>query len=173
MPPSPWEGYRQCLSNLPNCSHVLIVQDDAQPVPNFGAAVEKIAERHPTTPVCLFMGAAPASTAAQVKRALKRGECYAPLLASNFVPAVAILWPAQKAQEFLDWAKSNRVTRADDGNAARWMRRTKQQFLVTVPSLVEHNDGVPSVKGGRAHRPWAEGWRRALFLAEDASTYDW
>ena len=31
------------------------------------------------------------------------------------------------------------------------MRRTKQPFLVTVPSLVEHNDFVPSVKGGREH----------------------
>ena len=31
------------------------------------------------------------------------------------------------------------------------MRRTKQPFMVTVPSLVQHNDFVPSVKGGRQH----------------------
>ena len=45
-----------------------------------------------------------------------------------------------------------RITRADDGNAARFMRYAPQQFMVSVPSLVEHNDFMPSVKGG-ASRP--------------------
>ncbi len=98
---------------------------------------------------------------------------YTPLLNTTFVPLVAVLWPKTVAEEFLDWAHSGKTTRADDGNAARFMRRTKQPFLCTVPSLVEHNDFVPSVKGGREHRPGAESWRRALFLAQDALDYEW
>tara|TARA_R110000868_G_scaffold288810_4_gene549053 strand:- start:671 stop:838 length:168 start_codon:yes stop_codon:yes gene_type:complete len=53
------------------------------------------------------------------------------------------------------------------------MKATRQQVLVAVPSIVQHDDGQPSVKGGRAHVPWAEAWRRALLLADDATDYDW
>lgn len=172
VPPDPWGGYKQALSNLPDCSHVLVIQDDAQPVPGFSEAVVKIAERHPSTPVCLFMGAAPASTAAAIRRANLRRR-YQPLLPSPFVPLVACLWPTLQARSFLYWARGNKTTRADDGNAAKWMKAARQQFLVAVPSIVEHNDFTPSVKGGRDHRPGAESWRRALFLAEDASDYEW
>lgn len=175
IPPDPWGGYKQCLSSLPDCSHVLIIQDDAQPVPNFAQALEKVAERNLNTPVCLFMGALPADTAVRAKRMLARNgrKPYIPLGPSGFVPLVAVLWPRAKAQEFLIWSRANKMTRADDGNCARWMRRTRQPFLVAVPSLVQHNDDAPTVKGGREHVPWKEGWRQALFLAEDALEYEW
>lgn len=174
IPPDPWGGYRQALSNLPDCSHVLVIQDDALPVPGFAQAVNKIAARHPSTPVCLFMGAAPASTAAAIRRDKLRKR-YQRLRPTTFVPLVACLWPELQARSFLYWAKGRgtKMTRADDGNAGKWMKATRQQFLVAVPSIVEHNDFVPSVKGGRQHRPGAESWRRALFLAENASDYEW
>lgn len=174
MPPDPWSGYRQCLSNIPReASHVLICQDDAQPVPNFAEAVEKIAEANPETPVCLFMGALPSPAARRARDAMKAGRRYVTINSGSFVPLVACLWPREKAVDFLNWSKTGKTTRADDGNAARWMRQTREHFLVTVPSLVEHNDFVPSVKGGRDHTPGAESWRQALFLAEDALSYEW
>ena len=99
---------------------------------------------------------------------------YIPLGPASFVPLVAVLWPKAKAEEFLHWTRgTSRITRADDGNASRWMIRTKQQIMVTVPSLVQHNDFVPSVKGGREYSPGAESWRQALFLAEDGLDYEW
>ncbi len=172
VPPDPWAGYRACLSGVPSAySHLLILQDDAQPVENFVPAVEAIAERHPEVPVCLFMGDIPATTALAAKRA--KGKCYVPLGPAGFVPLIAVLWPREKAEHFLFWSKTGKITRADDGNAGRWMRETKQQFWVTVPSIVQHNDFVPSVKGGRDHKPGLESWRRALFLAEDAADYEW
>lgn len=175
MPPDPWGGYKQCLSNLPDCSHILVIQDDALPVPNFAEALVRIAARNSNTPVCLFIGAAPAQTATIIRRNLtsRKPRLYVPLGPTPFVPMVAVLWPRQKAEEFLQWARFNKTTRADDGNAAKWARKTRQQFLVTVPSLVQHNDGVPSVKGGREHKPWVESWRQALYLAEDAADYQW
>jgi hypothetical protein len=45
--------------------------------------------------------------------------------------------------------------------------------MVAVPSIVQHDDAQPSVKGGRDHVPWAESWRQALLLADDAAAYDW
>lgn len=172
-PPDPWANYRQCLDYTGDASHLLCVQDDAIPAPGFAAAVEQIAERHPGTPVCLFMGAYPASTASRVRRA-KPDVRYAPLGPTSFMPLVCVLWPTHKAREFLAWSTNRQgMTRADDGNASKWVRATKQQILVAVPSIVQHDDGEPSVKGGRDHVPWAEAWRQALFLADDASCYDW
>ena len=173
-PPDPWANYRQCLSDVPDeVSHLLVVQDDAIPVAGFAAAVERIAERHPDDPVCLFLGAFPASTATLVRRA-KPDVRYVPLTQSSFMPLVCVLWPTAAARSFLTWSETARsITRADDGNAARWLRATRRQVWVSVPSLVQHDDGQPSVKGGRAHTPWQEKWRQALLLADDAEHYDW
>jgi hypothetical protein len=104
---------------------------------------------------------------------MDKGWRYIPLGNTPFVPLVAVLWPRRKAQEFVQWARATTrgLTRADDGNVAKWMRRTKQQIMVTVPSLVQHDDSQPSVKGGRTHKPWAEHWRQALFLSEDGSEF--
>jgi hypothetical protein len=173
IPPDPWAGYKQCLKDIPECSHLLIIQDDALPCVNFPAAVGQVAERHPHTPVCLFLGGAPASTAAQARRAWNKNRRYTPLLNSTFVPLVAVLWPREKAEAFLHWSRSARTTRADDGNAARWMRTAKQPFMVSVPSLVQHNDFTPSVKGGRQHAYGKEAWRQAVLLAEDGADYEW
>lgn len=104
---------------------------------------------------------------------MQKGRRYTPLLNASFVPLVSVLWPKRVAESFLFWSKNHKVTRADDGNAARWMRATKQPVVVTVPSLVEHDDFTPSVKGGRQHTPGRESWRKALFLARDAAEYEW
>lgn len=174
-PPDPWGGYKVALSHLPRSGHVCVLQDDAQPVPGFAEALVKIAQRHPTTPVCLFMGALPGATAARARRlyAAKPSIRYVPLGPAPFVPLVACLWPVQKARELMAWAPTARMTRADDGNVGRWARNTKQEFLVTVPSIVQHNDHVASVKGGREATWGKDRARVALFLAEDASRYDW
>lgn len=173
-PPDPWEGYRRCLKDIPShVTHLLVVQDDAIPCPGFAEAVGKIAVRWPNDPVCLFMGAFPASTAARIRRS-KPDVRYVPLGPTSFMPLVCVLWPAHVAKSFLAWSNTARgITRADDGNAARWVRATRQQVMVAVPSIVQHDDGEPSVKGGRDHKPWAEAWRRALMLADDAASYEW
>lgn len=173
-PPDPWAGYVRCLTDIPDeVSHLLVVQDDALPVAGFASALEQVAERHQNDPVCLFMGAFPSSTATRIRRS-KPDVRYVPLGPTSFVPIVCILWPAHKARQFLDWSTTARgMTRADDANVARWVRATKQQVWVATPSIVEHDDFTPSVKGGRDHVPGAEAWRRALFLADDASCYDW
>jgi hypothetical protein len=168
-PPDPWAGYKRCLTAIPECDHLLVVQDDVIPCANFAQTVNHIAQ---DVPVCLFMGSMPASTAALARRAMIKGQRFVSLTPASFVPLVAVLWPKQKAQEFLRWSfGTDKLTRADDGNAAKWVRRTKQKILVAVPSLVEHNDYTPSVKGGRQHFPGRESWRRALFLSQDGSEF--
>jgi hypothetical protein len=147
-----------------------VLQDDALPVPGFVPALLAIAQAQPSTPVGLFLSALPSGTASYARRAHARGQRYAHVYPnSNVVHTVAVLWPVDKAREFMDWAENVIFLkeRADDGILARWVRRTGQPFLVTVPSIVEHSD-VPSTKGSSNVRGL-----KALFLAEDASGYVW
>jgi hypothetical protein len=55
---------------------------------------------------------------------MKRNTRYVPLLNTTFVPLVACLWPVEVAQRFLEWTEdtTQKITRADDGNAGRFMR---------------------------------------------------
>ena len=171
-PPDPWAGYRRCLTDIPDCSHLLIVQDDAIPVPGFADVLPQIAESNPDTPVCLWMSAIPAATAARARKAKTR---YIPLGPASFVPLVAVLWPVKEAREFAGWAETaTRLTRADDGNVARWMRNSRQQFMVCVPSIVEHDDFTPTVKGGTRKESHGKAKDRvALLLADDARDHEW
>lgn len=177
-PPNPWAGYKRCLRELPATGHVLVLQDDALPAVGFVPAVEQIAQAHPSTPVCLFLSGLPQGTLSYARRALTRGQRYSPVYAaSNVVNTVAVLWPVEKAQEFLAWAERAKLPghpnpRADDGVLAAWVKRTRQALLVTCPSIVEHDFQQKSVKGG--NRDWSKDrGGRAFALAEDAAAFDW
>ena len=177
-PGNPWMGYRQALTDLPECSHVLVVQDDARPCANFAAAAEKIAEANEDVPVALFLAYLPRVTASNATRAMKLNQRYADVNFRDFVPAIAILWPRHKAEEMMAWTEANPKLpgnpnpRSDDAIIGYWMRRTRQRLRVSVPSLVEHPDLVPSLIGRRA--AWGKDRGRvALFMAEDGLAYDW
>jgi hypothetical protein len=173
VPPDPWAGYQLCLTDLPDCDHVLIIQDDAVPATGFADALPQVAQANPARPVCLWMGAIPANAAARARRAHGK-QPYIPLGPSPFVPLVAVLWPRQSAVEFLEWSETAaRITRADDGNVGRWMRQTRQEFMVCVPSICEHDDFTPTVKGGRPETNGKDRTRVAVLLADDASRYQW
>jgi hypothetical protein len=151
-----------------------VIQDDAVVCANFGQAVGEIAAAHCNIPVCLFLGGFPQGTARMFMRALKLNQRYISLLRSPIVPLVAVLWPRAKAEEFLEWSTGHpRMTRADDGNAGRWHKDTNQEIRVCVPSLVEHPDMVPSVKGGQQARWGKDKQRVALSVAEDGLAYSW
>jgi hypothetical protein len=180
-PPDPWAGYQRCLENIPAEGHLLIVQDDAIPCEGFADVLPLIAAANPNSPVCLWMSAIPAATAGRIRRAQLRGKTprYVPLGPAAFVPLVAVLWPVEEAREFARWAgAASRLTRADDANVARWPktqpREERTEFMVCVPSIVEHDDFTPSVKGGtRGESQGRASDRVALFLAEDARAYNW
>ena len=106
IPPDPWAGYVECLKNLPECSHILIIQDDAIPCENFPEALELVAQQPSRIlPSVSSWVALPASTAAQARRALEQGQALHAPAQHPFVPLVAVLWPREKAQAFLDWSR--------------------------------------------------------------------
>jgi hypothetical protein len=156
-----------------------VIQDDAVVSKNFSAAIYKVAARNPYNPVVLFLGGFPQATAGRLLKASIAGQRYMNLGYAPIVPLVGVLWPIEKARHFLEWAESgvklvgHPTPRADDGIAAQWMKRTKQEIRVTVPSLVQHLDNVPSVKGGQPAAWGRDRQRVAALFAEDASHYEW
>ena len=179
-PPNPWQGYRRCLTDIPLCDHLLVIQDDAVPCANFAPALEQVALANPDTPVSLWLSSQPAGTAARARQAMMRGNRYVWHGYTNYVYLVAMLWPRRLAVGFLEWTETNKLAptgreaRADDGVVARWAKATKQHILITVPSLVEHPDVEPSVKGGaQKASAGADQNRVALFFADDGLEYQW
>ena len=176
-PPSPWDGYRLCLSNLPDSSHLVVLQDDATVCTNFAEAITEVARFNPDTPVVLFLAHLPRRTAKDAVKAMKSRQSYVQLFIRDFCPVVGMLWPTHKAHEFMEWTKSGRLPgqpnpRSDDAVVGRWMLTTKQTIRVTVPSLVQHLDQEPSLIGKRA--AWGrDRGRTALFFAEDGMAYQW
>jgi hypothetical protein len=149
-PPNPWYGYLECLRDPPDCTHLLIVQDDTVTCSSFTPALEAIADVEGSVPICLYLGGLPMRTRGEALKAGKRGEHFVTVHRGDFLPIVAILWPVDKAVEFFEWGSDpNRlrqrngkqfVERSDDAMGGRWMRTTRQTVLATIPSLVEHPD---------------------------------
>jgi hypothetical protein len=127
-----------------------VIQDDTLVCRNFLPALERIAEANPTTPVSLFF-----STAAQrnyrASLKLRNRSRYISNHSQDVVHVVGILWPHQRAREFLTWVDENperlhlgRVVISDDATVTRWMK-FGNPIRCTVPNLVEHPDDVPSI----------------------------
>jgi hypothetical protein len=166
------------MADLPDADHILIIQDDAMPVPGFAAAVNQIAEAHPGAPVCLYLARYPRDTKPRAELAMKMNRRYVMLSWRCFMPIVAVLWPREKLVEFAAWAEDNPYLlgradpRSDDAMAGRWKLVNRETVLATIPSLVEHPDQEPSTIG-RTSRQGRDRGRCAMFLATDALDYDW
>jgi hypothetical protein len=105
---------------------------------------------------------------------MKEKRRYVDLFIRDFCPVVGMLWPREKAEEFLRWTKTARLpggegARSDDAVVGRWMLQTRQTIRATVPSLVQHRATEPSVKGTEN----ASSGFTALYFAEDGLEYEW
>lgn len=171
-PPNPWEGYKQCLSKLPNCTHLLVLQDDVTVCRNLPLAVERIAA---DIPVVLFLARLPRRVSTLALREAKRGRHYidTQLRINEFMPACAVLWPKAKAEEFMAWAEANPhklghpFPRSDDGVMGRWSALSHQRIRFLYPSLVEHPDREVSVIGRKAHWGKDPGRVALHYIGED------
>ena len=159
----------------------MVIQDDAVVCQNFGAAVERIAEVVPDNPVCLFYPGGKMRSARSYRNAVTRKRPFFILSRGDFIPVVAVLWPREKVTHLMEWVQGRRIPglrepyRSDDAVTGAWMRHTKQDVYVTLPSLVQHPDDVAPVKDG--HHSAAHGADRSRialsFCEGDALGIEW
>jgi hypothetical protein len=172
-------GYLQALSDPPDCSHLLVVQDDVQICSNFAPALERIVASRPENPISLFLARLPEVAAKDATRAMKANQRYIRLRSRAFVPVVALLWPIEESQDFLEFVSDTggprlASKRSDDAAVWQWMANRRKAVYVTCPSLVEHPDNVPSTIGRRARWGKDKG-RVALFYIgeQDPLELEW
>lgn len=177
--PSPWRCYRECLraERRSDATHLLIVQDDAEPCVGFGVAVTRAIESRPDKPIAFFVSGALLDSAGAILRAGKARKRWVDLSPySAAFPCVATSWPVALIPELLRFAEDkgfDEKTRADDGVLARFLQAKRIWPLATVPPLVQHPDLVPSLNGARAHAGRNQHRRACLDPPLDAALIDW
>jgi hypothetical protein len=176
---NPWTTYRACLESacpsaqrasthppthacelsvIPlSATHVLVVQDDALPVPRFGELAREAIRRQPADVVCFYTPEHPAYMGRAIIAAASPGGGFARLENGMFCPLVCTAWPVADAQDILGWWEAEpdgtRHRRCDDAQVARWLRRRKRWALGTAPCLADHDEETPSTLGlGRYRR---------------------
>ncbi len=176
---SAWRTYRHALENAPSgASHLLILQDDVLPVPFALAGARLAAAIHPCGLLSLFVAGKPQEAAQRLLRACQRDEPLVEIGARRWVPAVALIWPVEvipEALAFVDAKNWPERFNADDEIIGHIARHLKLEVWATVPSLIEHEDIVPSVAGGRRSRGGRDpGRTAACFIPDlDPREIDW
>lgn len=133
------------------------------------AVTAAIADR-PTSVLSLFVGGLSGRTRKDFWEAQGRRDPWSPIYFREIHHCVALVWPRELAEEFLDWTSSSRMpgdcrqVQSDDAIIGAWARRTKKQFWATVPCLVEHNDD-PDVFPSTIDRPQGDKGRQAIAFA--------
>lgn len=144
-------------------SHVLILEDDAEPSQDLIPAVEKLIELYPERIFSLY------SNSRQVNQARKDNLSF--FKSYRTLSDVAIVYPA-------DWLRQLRQDyklRANEfvGKGADEMRvmlRPTLEIWSTVPSLVEHGGFKQSILG---HRTWNQKARWFIGQNNSALQIDW
>lgn len=176
--PSPWRCYRVALERTPSwATHRLVVQDDATVCRNFAAAAELAVSAQPDGLVVFWHGGQPRENLLAIDRSLAAGCPWAPLNPQRWIPVVAVSWPAdliEPALEFVDEQGWPPQFRADDEIVGRIARHLGVDVCATVPSLVEHEDEVPSLVGKRTAHGRDKGRVAAHFIdAGDPLEISW
>lgn len=151
-PTDSWRSHRACLASIsPAASHLLVLQDDALPQPDFAARLVATIAEHPAAVLVHFVPGFP-YLRRQMQQARDAGSSLTVMRVGAFVPAVAISYPRALVLDLLDWADKRWTERqkrqlrgADDGVIAMYCRHHRVQPLLLVPSTVEHDDAVDSV----------------------------
>jgi len=151
---NPWRNYLACLRVGANLgSPFVILQDDTVPVPGFPEAAERAREKLPEALIAFCVqGMLHQNARSAFWRALEAGEPLVEFTPHNWVPALSLGWTPELAQRALDWDAQQTMLKpsatADDGRLYYFVRWAEVPLWMSVPSLVDHADEVPSVDGG-------------------------
>lgn len=177
---SPWRCYRHALETTPaDATHRVVIQDDVTACRDFAAVLPAAVAARPYRLLSFFVGGVPIEHSRAIMQSCENDDSWAQLDAQRWCPAVALAWPVQLIEPFLQFVDAQpwpETFRSDDEIIGHWLRASNQLALATVPSLIEHPDVVESLLGPR--RNWAgenRGRVAACFIHPDCDPHsiDW
>lgn len=172
----PWRTYRHVLETTPEwATHRVVIQDDAAPCRRFPELLRAAIAARPDRMLCLCVCGRPSHTAHAVLRAGSKGDAWIVLHRNQWVPCIGLVWPTRLIGAALAWIDGQHWPRdfiADDEIIGRVARGLREHVLATVPSLVQHEDIVPSLAGKQA-RAGKDAGRVAALFEEDPREIDW
>ena len=145
-----WRSYRQCLrADVGAATHLVIIQDDATVGDHFVEAAEAAIAARPDTAIAFFVSPQCRRTVIDATMAMKKRDPWAPWHRSDFWPTVCSSYPVAVARQLADWVDATKQdSRGDDAPCGDFFRAHQTiRTAVTVPSLAEHPDDVPSLVG--------------------------
>jgi hypothetical protein len=154
-------------NNHAGAEFCVALEDDAQPVDNFGDQLDKALAAAPCDVVSLYLGSGhPIHWQPRIQTALTADAHW--LTCDHLFHAVAVAIRTELLPLRLD------SRRPIDEAISRWCRTHRHSIAYTVPSLVDHADGPPLIThradGTTRHRP-RRAWRlgtRDLWTGEAA-----
>lgn len=145
---SPWRCQRLCLTSGGDASHIVVIQDDALPCVGFYQAAAAAISARPTAAVAFCVTPQARVTSHEMTIALKARQSWARWSPRDFWPLVCSSYPTAMAEEMQLWVDERKPdSRNDDSVTADFLRARRYEAWVTVPSLVQHGDDVPSLIG--------------------------
>jgi hypothetical protein len=170
---NPWRAYKACLAVAPpDCTHFLVLQDDALLCRRFlWAAVEAIRHR-PTEIVAFFLNDLAFQSACAMKAVVPLCHAWSPLDPNErFCPTVATCYPRLMVDDLRRFDSDMVNPIADDEMVGRWRRERGHAVWCTVPSLVQHDEEAPSVLLG--HRDSRPRWASCFIGSHSPALVDW
>lgn len=143
-PTNTWRTSRVAWQRTPaDCTHRLVLQDDAIVCDEFPVGVQLALEAQPDQPVSFFVNWLGHQCGRAQQEALERCDAWARLPLNGWYPTVALAIPKAMAIDLGAW-ETPRTQIADDAVVAQWANTRRIEVLQTCPSLVQHDESAPS-----------------------------
>lgn len=163
-----WANHQRALewAAQQNTTHVIALQDDAEPIPNFTTHALEAITRQPDTLISFYIGTTRPRAAAVTHATQRAQHANASwLTAPTLYWGVGIAIPTTDITPMLEWSK--RSTLPYDQRIGHWYRTQGRTIQYTWPSLIDHHDGPtlvqhadgrPRTKPRRAHQVGTPHW---------------
>lgn len=146
---SPWRSAQRCWRAPASAPWKLVLQDDVILCDGFlGKVLAALAEKRDSL-VTFYVGRYPNSAARNVVAALESGSRWADIELENWTPCLALAMPSEWGYDLAAYTDRRSFPPgfvADDAIISHWRQEMGHRACwATVPSLVDHDNGVPSL----------------------------
>lgn len=147
------------LNSADDATHLVLLQDDARPVPDFRAHAAAAITAQPDAIVSFYLGT---DHRHQLQHLVTRATRHADQIGAAWIRSrmlhhgVAVAYPLAVLPELLTWCATR--SQPYDNRVGLFARQASIPVMYTWPSLVDHDDSAPVILGRdrpaprRAHR---------------------